>query len=266
MARRPPTQEEFARQMRARRHHDPTRAEASDRATYIKRGQDAWQRHKSDATWTDWLAIGEALDIGRSDAMAAAGTNKPEGSRYNKLFGKWLKDHGFDDIDQGDRKRLFDVLEHRSEIEQWRKSLPQTTRLRLNNPSTIWRKWNVKPKAPGNQSAAARRAAQAKQNERDLKDARAHIAELEAGRDTSLEPLLREAARFIAASYMLQGYREAEMEKDMSAGLFAYAKPELARLYAETKTTKSAKAEQSVFNEPFFQLFFNEPTRRKRKE
>jgi hypothetical protein len=58
--------------------------------------------------------------------MSAAGTNKPEGSRYNKLFGTWLKNHGFDDIDESDRKRLFDVLEHRSEIEQWRKSLPQT--------------------------------------------------------------------------------------------------------------------------------------------
>jgi hypothetical protein len=41
--------------------------------------------------------------------MSAAGTNKPEGSRYNKLFGTWLKNHGFDDIDESDRKRLFDV-------------------------------------------------------------------------------------------------------------------------------------------------------------
>jgi hypothetical protein len=41
--------------------------------------------------------------------MPAAGTNKPEGPRYNKLFGTWLKNHGFDDIDESDRKRLFDV-------------------------------------------------------------------------------------------------------------------------------------------------------------
>ena len=36
-------------------------AEEEKRDTYIKRGQEAWRRHKDDATWTDWLAIGEAF-------------------------------------------------------------------------------------------------------------------------------------------------------------------------------------------------------------
>ena len=171
------TADDFARDMQAKQSN-PTRAETADRETYIKRGQDAWQRHKSDATWTDWLAIGEALDIGRSDAMSAAGTNKPEGSRYNQAFSKWLARHGFDDIDKGDRKRLFDVLEHRSEIEQWRITLPRSERLRSNHPSTVWRKWqaSTKPKQPKSPKPTDGNPS------RELEAAKAHIAELEAAR------------------------------------------------------------------------------------
>jgi hypothetical protein len=120
---------------------------AADRATYIRRGQEAWMRHKTDCTWNDWLAIGDALDIGRTEAMAEARSNRPKGKGYNRAFSFWLFKHGFNDIDQGDRKRLFDILEHRGAIETWRATLMPIQRRRINHPSTVWRKWKAKPKA-----------------------------------------------------------------------------------------------------------------------
>jgi hypothetical protein len=166
---------------------DPTRAEASDRETYIRRGQDAWKRHKADATWTDWLAIAEALDIGRAEVMVAAGTNKPEGSAYNKRFGDWLKQYGFDDIDKGDRSRLFDILKNRPAIEEWRATLPRSDRLRTNAPSTVWRKWqaSLKPTPEGGRTNQTSQQSQLSKAKAENEQLRAHVAELEAAREAA---------------------------------------------------------------------------------
>ena len=146
MAKQRRTPDDFARDMKERAL---TRSQENTRDTYIKRGQEAWRRHKSDATWTDWLAIGEALAIGRQDAMGAAATNQPIGAAYNIAFGKWIARYGFDEIDKGDRHRLLEVMEHRAEIEAWRSTLTSTERLRVNHPSTVLRKWKAatQPKA-----------------------------------------------------------------------------------------------------------------------
>jgi hypothetical protein len=115
------------------------------RETRVRRGQEAWQRHiqKGDATWDDWMAIGDALLIGRQDAMAAAKTKQPIGSHYNSKFGRWLARHHFDNIDKGDRRRLIEVIENRPAIEAWRETLTQTVRLRLSHPSSVLQKWKA---------------------------------------------------------------------------------------------------------------------------
>jgi hypothetical protein len=76
--------------------------------------------------------------------MREACTNEPTGRRYNQIFGEWLTRHGFDDIDKGDRSRLFEVMENLDEIEGWLATLPTTNRLRLNHPATVLRKWRAK--------------------------------------------------------------------------------------------------------------------------
>jgi hypothetical protein len=150
MAKRPPSIEDFKREMAAKRQAKtvgkPEPSSAVLRATYVRHGQETWAQHKSDCTWNGWLAIGDALDIGRTEAMAQAKTDQPKGRGYNWAFSFWLFKHGFNDIDQGDRKRLFDILEHRAEIEQWRATLTLTERLRINHPSTVWRKWRAESK------------------------------------------------------------------------------------------------------------------------
>jgi hypothetical protein len=114
----------------------------------IRRGQDTWARVRSDHTWTDWLEVGAALCVGRTQAMYDAAANKPVGRNYNTAFGAWLKKNGFDTIDDGDRSRLFEVMNHRDQIENWRKGLSLNEQLALNHPSTVWRKWKATTVVP----------------------------------------------------------------------------------------------------------------------
>src|SRR5262249_10965871 len=59
----------------------------------------------------------------------------------NMAFGDWLVRHELDDMDKGDRSRLFAVMKNLPEIEGWRQRLPLGERLKLNHPNTIWRRW-----------------------------------------------------------------------------------------------------------------------------
>ena len=47
------------------------------------------------------------------------------------------------DFDKGDRSRLLDVMDRLPAIESWRNTLTRTERMRLNHPSTVWRKWKA---------------------------------------------------------------------------------------------------------------------------
>jgi hypothetical protein len=114
----------------------------------IQAGQAAWQRLNDCQTWNDWLLVGEALLVGRSEAMTAARTNKPEGRRYNEEMAAWLKATNFTNIDKGTRSRLLDCIEHRAEIEKWRATLTTTERLKINHPTSILRHWQRKTIIP----------------------------------------------------------------------------------------------------------------------
>jgi hypothetical protein len=110
----------------------------------IREGQEAWSRLKKHMSWSDWTSVGRAHLKGRQAAMREANTNEPTGRRYNQIFGEWLTRHGFDDIDKGDRSRLFEVMEHLDEIETWLATLPTSNRLRLNHAS-----WSRSGRSPG---------------------------------------------------------------------------------------------------------------------
>jgi hypothetical protein len=109
----------------------------------VRKGQDAWQRLKSNPTWQDWRAVGKAHVIGRAAAMRDGHVNKPKGRSYNAAFSAWQKKFGFQDLDSGDRTRLFQVMDHLKEIDAWLQKLPESERLRLNHPSSVLRKWKA---------------------------------------------------------------------------------------------------------------------------
>jgi hypothetical protein len=56
------------------------------------------------------------------------------------VFGKWLQREGFDKIDKSTRKRLLDLLDHGSEVEQWRATLTLPEKAAYNHPNTVWRR------------------------------------------------------------------------------------------------------------------------------
>jgi regulator of replication initiation timing len=130
--------------------------------------------------------------IGRQDAMAAAETEQPIGSRYNSEFGSWLAHHHFDNIDKGDRIRLIEVIDNLPAIEAWRATLTQTARLRLNHPSSILRKWKaaateVKEPQPTLRNIVADLSEDNAKLKREVEELRARLDEAEAtatrGRD-----------------------------------------------------------------------------------
>jgi hypothetical protein len=133
-----------------------------DKATEqaVAHGREAWQRIKSDGTWEDWVLVGQALEIGRAEAMRRSGSNQPRGRGYNEAFSAWLSKNSFAKIDKGTRSRLADCMEHRAEIEQFRANLELGERLRLNHPNSVWRHWQASHKIkepPARKKPAAER-------------------------------------------------------------------------------------------------------------
>jgi hypothetical protein len=133
----------------AQQDHESVGPRPTDSDETVRIGKEAWQRLiRTHNGLFDWIAVGRAHEIGRADAMREAGVNRPHGHRYKKAFGAWLKRPGFHNMDKGDRARLFLVMDNLAAIEQWRTGLGLTEQMRLNHPSSVWRKWQVSTKSP----------------------------------------------------------------------------------------------------------------------
>ena len=106
-------------------------------------GQAAWVRlrDRERATWDDWMMVADALIVGRAAAMSAAKSNKPMGFLYNRIFGDWLRSHGFDGISNQERYRAILCTENRAAIETWRDTLDPAKVRRLNHPGAVWHAW-----------------------------------------------------------------------------------------------------------------------------
>jgi hypothetical protein len=117
----------------------------------IKAGQQAWERLQAYQTWDDWKAVGLALAEGRTRAMAAAQTNQPQGSRYNKIYSNWLGARGFSDLGKSTRARLLQCMEQVGAIDAYLLTLKLEKRLKLNHPTTVLSAWKraMAPKKPG---------------------------------------------------------------------------------------------------------------------
>jgi hypothetical protein len=109
----------------------------------VEAGREAWVRlrDRERKTWQDWLQVGYALQIGRSAALKAAGTNAPFGKTYTKAMGEWLRANQLDDIGQQVRHRLLQCIENIIAIEKWRSGLDEPRRLRFNHPDSVWHHW-----------------------------------------------------------------------------------------------------------------------------
>jgi hypothetical protein len=122
----------------------------------IADGKAAWQRIKSNArkSWSDWVLIARALEVGRSEVLKIATASKPVGSRYNFQMGAWLRQHDLADIPAQARYRAGMCLRHLPAIEAWRESLPDAHRRRFNHPNAVWNNWQNSMKIKPDVSAA----------------------------------------------------------------------------------------------------------------
>ena len=63
------------------------------------------------------------MAIGKAEAMKTAATNRPVGSKYNRLMGAWLRKHGLSEITPAERYRILNILDNLAAIETWRDGL-----------------------------------------------------------------------------------------------------------------------------------------------
>jgi hypothetical protein len=115
----------------------------ADTQTLVARGREAWATLRTDETWEKWIAIGRAIDAGRTAIMRHLHTNQPKGRIWSEVFGEWLRENEFDRIDKGVRSRLQTCLDNLAEIEAWRQTLGLTLRLQLNHPNAVLRRWQA---------------------------------------------------------------------------------------------------------------------------
>jgi hypothetical protein len=132
----------------------------------IEAGRAAWARLRGDRkSWTDWLAVARAIEIGKAEVMKAAKTNRAVGTTYNRLMGEWLCNQGLEGVTASERFRLLKILEHLTEIGSWRNSLDEGKRRALNHPSSIWSHWrrSLKPAPSPPRQHLTERATSARQ-------------------------------------------------------------------------------------------------------
>jgi hypothetical protein len=125
----------------------------------VRMGQEAMARKRRG--WVDWIAIGEALQVGRAEVMRDTHTNQPAGRRFEKAMAEWLIANGFKEIDKGVRSRLLECLQHRTEIDQWLSRLTDGERFRFNHPNTVLKRWKGSTVVP-NPNATPKPSPQAK--------------------------------------------------------------------------------------------------------
>jgi hypothetical protein len=111
----------------------------------LERGRESWKRIVDDENnWTDWLNVGEALQVCERRAKAIdRGIGAP--TFDDEANQRALQ--GLDHIDRDDRLRLMECMRHRTEIADWRGTLTPAERRRFHHPSIVLRKWQAAAKA-----------------------------------------------------------------------------------------------------------------------
>jgi len=116
----------------------------ADERDVIKAGSEALKLLQQTRTrsWELWMAVGTALLLLRDKVLKATGSPRPIGKTYNSGLSELLS--RFDLVmDGGTRTRLFDLLEHRLEVEKWRDILTPDQARTFTHPNSVWRAWKA---------------------------------------------------------------------------------------------------------------------------
>jgi hypothetical protein len=112
----------------------------TDQAAIVAEGRAALARIKdhSRRLFEDYLAIGAALLIGRSECLKLAGSNSLQTPAYRTHWRRWLDQHGFGDMEAGERIKTMWLAENKAEIIRWRDGLSEASRRCANHPGAIF--------------------------------------------------------------------------------------------------------------------------------
>jgi hypothetical protein len=107
----------------------------------VKAGQEAWSQITKAESFEAWARIGAALSIGKAYALRVTGANQAWGSAYSKAFSEWMTAHGFGKMPKPVRSHSIELHENISAIEQWRATLSEQQRRKLQGPQWTLRRW-----------------------------------------------------------------------------------------------------------------------------
>src|SRR5262249_27232184 len=107
----------------------------------IRAGRDAWDNIKRAETFEGWLAIGQAITIGRAVALRASGSTFPNGPSYSRALREWCDAHGFRGMDKQTRYAATELIANLDAITAWRVTLPEHRRRRLVQAASNLRHW-----------------------------------------------------------------------------------------------------------------------------
>jgi hypothetical protein len=178
----------------------------------VTAAQAAANRLISGQSWQDWRAVGCALQVGRTRAMAEAGTNRPEGKRYSAAFSRWISDAKLDKVVGGRehnalRSRLLDLVDHLGEVERWRATLPPNQRVEWNYPATLHRHWQ-KPKIKKNLDKPPSAMAKLKQSVADLEEENHRLKEANGGNTFTRKDSARDVVMVLRSMFSEGKLRE----------------------------------------------------------
>ena len=109
----------------------------------IRAGLDAWRAIGKAESFESWKIIGAALSIGKAHALRVTGANRAWGQNYSRVFCEWMKEHGFNRMPKGVRSLAIELNENIIAVEQWRMTLSEKERIRLQGPQQTLRRWKV---------------------------------------------------------------------------------------------------------------------------
>jgi len=120
-----------------------------DGIALVQAARAAWTKIKGQH-WKDWLAVGRAYVHGSTLAMRIAGSNRPFGRGYQRVFAEWATRTGFDIIqfDKPTRSVLRKIFDHLPEIEAWLATLQRNKRRALNHPQAVLKAWRAAHRVP----------------------------------------------------------------------------------------------------------------------
>jgi hypothetical protein len=158
----------------------------------VAEAQQPWLRLKNAGrqTWKDWYAIGLALTAGRGQIMHVLCINKPQGGPYRRAIQQWLQKHHLDDINKTTRSLLLDLIDDEQSVADMMAEWSEAEQAERNSPSAVhrhWKQWQRQRDGGGQQKKPHVRnelRQQIKDQAAQIEQLTAHVAELEAARET----------------------------------------------------------------------------------